>query len=178
VQEAEAGKGSRAQRGELKTQRESDQPTGPQRRESRSRGEGADSMTELAKETWTGQGGSDTSRQTSRRGIAHKAASQKKHRCGNLYERLHEARLHECWRDSTTHAAYGVDRVSAEEYAQHLDENIRDRVDRWKRQTYRAKLVRRHSKSVHTRLAQSGPPGHRSAWGVCDSSVPMSCGPI
>lgn len=81
---------------------------------------------------------------TSRRGIAHKAASQKKHRFGNLYELLNEELLHECWRDINKNAAYGVDRVSAEDYAQHLDANIRDLVCRLKRQTYRAKLVRRH----------------------------------
>jgi hypothetical protein len=34
------------------------------------------------------------------------------------------------------------------------------------------------TKSVHTRLAQSGTPRGQSAWDMCDLSVPMSCGPI
>ena len=101
-------------------------------------------MTELAQAPVTGQGGSDTSMQPSRRGIAHNAASHQKHRLGHLSELLNEELLHECWRDINKHAAYGVDRVSAEAYAQHLDENIRDLVDRLKRQTDRATLVRRH----------------------------------
>ena len=81
---------------------------------------------------------------TSLRGIAQKAASQTTHRFGNLYELINEELLRECWRDINKNAAYGVDRVSAEEYAQHLDNNLRDLVERLKRQTYRAKLVRRH----------------------------------
>jgi len=81
---------------------------------------------------------------TSLRGIAQKAASQTKHRFGNLYELINEELLRACWRDINKNAAYGVERVSAEAYAQHLDNNLRDLVARLKRQTYRAKLVRRH----------------------------------
>ena len=40
-------------------------------------------------------------------------------------------------------AAYGVDHVSAEAYEQHLEENIRDLVERLKGKRYRAKLVKR-----------------------------------
>src|SRR5512136_1623400 len=71
-------------------------------------------------------------------GIAKKAHEQPKHRFGNLYELLKE-----CWRDIRKDAAYGVDRVSAEDYEQNLDENIHDLVERLKRKQYRAKLVRR-----------------------------------
>jgi RNA-directed DNA polymerase len=81
--------------------------------------------------------------QTSLRGIAHKAKEQKKHRFGNLYEMLNEEFLHDCWRDIKKDAAYGVDRVSAREYEENLDENIRQLVERLKRKSYRAKLVRR-----------------------------------
>jgi RNA-directed DNA polymerase len=76
-------------------------------------------------------------------GIAKKAQEQPKHRFGNLYELLNEAFLRECWRDIRKDAAYGVDRVSAEEYERNLDENIHDLVERLKRKQYRAKLVRR-----------------------------------
>jgi RNA-directed DNA polymerase len=58
---------------------------------------------------------------------------------------LRGALRHACWRDSHNNAASGVDRVSAEDYAQHLEANRRDLGDRWKRQTYRATRVRRHS---------------------------------
>ncbi len=76
-------------------------------------------------------------------GIAKKAHEQPKHRFGNLYELLNEAFLHECWRDIRKDAAYGVDRISAEDYEQHLAKNIHDLVERLKRKQYRAKLVRR-----------------------------------
>lgn len=91
----------------------------------------------------TGQGGSDPSRHTARRGRAHTAASHKKHRGGTLDELRNEARLHEGWRDLNQNAADGVDRVSAEDDAPPLEETIRDLVDRWKRQTSRATRVRR-----------------------------------
>ena len=81
--------------------------------------------------------------QTSLRGIANKAKEQKKHRFGNLYEMLNEEFLHDCWRYIKKDAAYGVDRVSAREYEENLDENIRQLVERLKRKSYRAKLVRR-----------------------------------
>jgi hypothetical protein len=50
--------------------------------------------------------------------------------------------LTDCWRDMRKEAAYGVDEVSAQEYEQHLGENIRQLVERLKRKSCRAKLVR------------------------------------
>jgi RNA-directed DNA polymerase len=76
-------------------------------------------------------------------GIAKKAEAQPKHRFGNLYELLNEGYLRECWAGIRKDAAYGVDRVSAQEYEAHLAENIHDLVERLKRKQYRAKLVRR-----------------------------------
>jgi RNA-directed DNA polymerase len=81
--------------------------------------------------------------QTSLRGIAKKAQEQKKHRFGNLYEMLNEEFLLDSWRNIRKDAAYGVDQVSAEEYEENLGENIRQLVERLKRKSYRAKLVRR-----------------------------------
>ena len=81
--------------------------------------------------------------QTSLRGIAKKAQEQKKHRFGNLYEMLNEEFLLDSWRYIRKDAAYGVDQVSAEEYEENLEENIRLLVERLKRKSYRAKLVRR-----------------------------------
>ena len=77
-------------------------------------------------------------------GIAKKAQEQPKHRFGNLYELLNEAYLRECWCDIRKDAASGVDHVSAEEYEQHLEENIHDLVERLKGKRYRAKRVKRH----------------------------------
>ena len=56
---------------------------------------------------------------------------------------LNEEFLLDCWRHIRKDAAYGVDEVSAEEYEENLEDNIRDLVERLKRGSYRAKLVRR-----------------------------------
>jgi len=82
--------------------------------------------------------------QTSLQGIAAKAAKVKQHRFRDLYRLLDEKMLHDCWRGLRKNAAYGVDRISAEEYGERLEENIRQLVERLKRKSYRAKLVRRH----------------------------------
>ena len=81
--------------------------------------------------------------QTSLRGIAKKAREQKKHRFQDLYRLLNEEFLLDSWRYIRKDAAYGVDQVSAEEYEENLEENIRRLVERLKRKSYRAKLVRR-----------------------------------
>ena len=81
--------------------------------------------------------------QTSLRGIAKKAQEQKDHRFGNLYEMLNEEYLLDCWQYIRKDAACGVDWVSAKEYEENLEENIRNLVERLKGRSYRAKLVRR-----------------------------------
>jgi len=60
------------------------------------------------------------------------------------YELINEEFLYDCWREINKNAAYGVDQIRAREYEENLEANIRDLVDRLKRKTYRAKLVRRH----------------------------------
>src|SRR4029453_14398646 len=80
---------------------------------------------------------------TSLQGLAQKAASQKGYRFRNLYGRLNEDFLKQGWRDIRQDAAAGVDQVSAQEYEQHLDENIHHLVERLQQKRYRAKLVRR-----------------------------------
>src|SRR5262245_53318372 len=82
--------------------------------------------------------------QTSLLGIANKAKSDKRYRFRNLYRELNEALLLDSWRLLRKDAAVGVDRVSAAEYEQNLVEHIRQLVERLKRKSYRAKLVRRH----------------------------------
>lgn len=80
---------------------------------------------------------------TSLQRIAKKAKDQPQYRFRNLYGMLNEVNLRECWSDIRKDAAYGVDRVSARDYEQNLEENIDDLVKRLKRKAYRAKLVRR-----------------------------------
>jgi RNA-directed DNA polymerase len=82
--------------------------------------------------------------QTSLLGIANKAESDKRYRFRNLYRELNEGLLLDSWRLLRKDAALGVDRVSAAEYEAHLEENIDQLVERLKRKSYRAKLVRRH----------------------------------
>lgn len=84
-----------------------------------------------------------TTVQTSLLGIAKKAASEKRYRFRNLYRDLNEELLLDSWRLLRKDAAYGVDRVSAAEYEAKLEENIHQLVERLKRKSYRAKLVRR-----------------------------------
>jgi RNA-directed DNA polymerase len=81
--------------------------------------------------------------QTSLEGIAQKAAAQPAYRFRNLAAMLDEDFLAESWRDINKNAAYGVDKVSAAEYEEHLAENIHDLVERLKRGDYHARLVKR-----------------------------------
>jgi RNA-directed DNA polymerase len=82
--------------------------------------------------------------QTALQGIAEKAQSQKRYRVRNRYGMLNEELLKESWREIKTHAASGVDQISAQDYEQHLEENIRDLVERLKQKRYRANRVKRH----------------------------------
>jgi RNA-directed DNA polymerase len=81
--------------------------------------------------------------QTSLLGIAQKASSDKRYRFRNLYRELNEELLRDSWRLLRKDAALGVDRVSATEYEANLEENIQQLVERLKRKSYRARLVRR-----------------------------------
>jgi RNA-directed DNA polymerase len=85
-----------------------------------------------------------TTVQTSLLGIAKKAKSDKRYRFRNLYRELNQELLRDSWRLIRKDAALGVDQVSAAEYEANLEENIRQLVERLKRKSYRAKLVRRH----------------------------------
>jgi RNA-directed DNA polymerase len=83
--------------------------------------------------------------QTSLLAIANKAKDRKHYRFLNLYRLIGDENfLLECWSDIRKDAAYGVDRVSAQQYGENLIENIRDLIERLKRKSYRARLVRRH----------------------------------
>jgi group II intron reverse transcriptase/maturase len=81
--------------------------------------------------------------QTSLLGIAKKAKADRRYRFRNLYRELDEEMLGDSWRLIRKDAALGVDRVSAAEYEANLEENIHQLVERLKRKSYRARLVRR-----------------------------------
>ena len=81
--------------------------------------------------------------QTSLRAIAMKARACAKHRFQNLYRLLNAQFLMSCWKDLNKNAASGVDKVTAEAYAENLEANIEALEKRLKQKRYRAKLVRR-----------------------------------
>jgi group II intron reverse transcriptase/maturase len=83
--------------------------------------------------------------QISLRGIANKAKRLKDYRFLNLYTMLNEYNLVDSWRYVKKNVAYGVDKVSAREFEQDLQGNVRSLVERLKRKSYRAKLVRRQN---------------------------------
>ena len=76
-------------------------------------------------------------------GIANKAKSSKRHRFRDLYRCLNEALIYHAWESLNKRAASGVDRVTAEAYAEDLHANIQRLVERLKTKRYRTKLVRR-----------------------------------
>jgi len=81
--------------------------------------------------------------QTSLQAIAKKASEQPGYRFRNLFGMLDEDMLKDSWHFIRKQAASGVDRVSAQEYEQNLEENIHQLVDGLKRKRYRAKNVLR-----------------------------------
>src|SRR5436853_315455 len=81
--------------------------------------------------------------QTSLLGIAKKAKSDKRYRFRNLYREVDGERRRDSWRLIQRDAGLGVDRVSAAEYEANREENIQQLVERLKRKSYRARLVRR-----------------------------------
>ena len=81
--------------------------------------------------------------QTSLRGIANKAAKDRKHRFGGLYGLLNKENLTWCFYCLKRKAAAGVDNVDWYEYEKNLEANIDNLVARLKRKRYRARLIRR-----------------------------------
>ena len=77
------------------------------------------------------------------RAISIKAGTAKAHRFQNLYGLLNESLLHHAWRTLNQRGAPGVDKVTMAEYGKNLSENIRQLVERLKRNEYRSRLIRR-----------------------------------
>lgn len=89
------------------------------------------------------EAGLEPHKQTSLRGIAQTAAANKQHRFRNLYGMLTLKALFIAWRSLNKKAASGVDKVTAEQYEENLLGNLENLLDRLKRKTYKAKLVKR-----------------------------------
>jgi len=104
--------------------------------------EGVNTLTQLTKETGP-EGMSETDWQTYLRAIAEKARSQPQYRFRDLYRQLNEEVLRLCFYRLRKEAASGVDGVTFQEYEGHLEENLKDLVQRLKTKRYRARLVRR-----------------------------------
>lgn len=80
---------------------------------------------------------------TSLQAIAQKARQLKQYRFRDLYRMIDERALYEAWREINKQAAPGIDKITAQEFAKNLDQNIRETVEKLKKKSYRAKLVRR-----------------------------------
>lgn len=80
---------------------------------------------------------------TSLRGIANRAKACRHHRFQALYLELDVAMLRHCWHALNKRAASGVDGVTAAAYAQDLEANLENLVERLKTKRYRTKLIRR-----------------------------------
>ena len=102
-----------------------------------------DKSMQPVKETSAGHVGSVVRWQTSLRGIAKKATENKTHQFGNLYRLLNVESMREAFYDLKKKAAAGVDKITAEEYAQELEANLSKLEEQLKSKQYRAKLVRR-----------------------------------
>jgi len=97
--------------------------------------------------------------QTSLQAIAKKASEQPGYRFHNLFGMLNEEMLKDSWQYIRKNAASGVDRVSAKEYEQNLDENIHQLVNDLKRKRYRAKhVLRRYIPKGNGKLRPLGIP--------------------
>ena len=77
--------------------------------------------------------------QTSLRGIANKATSNKTYRFRNLFGLLRVGFLEWCWQFVNRGAAPGVDRVTARQYGTNLLANIRELAETVKAGRYRAR---------------------------------------
>jgi len=88
--------------------------------------------------------GSEARKPTSLRGIAEKANADKPHRLRDVYGCLNVELLLDGWGDLNKDAASGVDGVTWQAYAEHLQTHVEALVERLQQKRYRAKLSRRH----------------------------------
>jgi len=87
--------------------------------------------------------GPDNVEPTFLQALSTKARTAKSHRFQNLYGSLNESLLFEAWNNLNKKGAPGVDKVTIAQYGEHLGDNIRQLVERLKRDDYRSRLIRR-----------------------------------
>ena len=81
--------------------------------------------------------------QTSLWGIARKAKQDKKYRFGNLYGLIDKNALYIAFGKLNSSAAAGIDKETAKQFRENLDENLEEIVSELKQKKYKAKLVKR-----------------------------------
>ena len=81
--------------------------------------------------------------QTSLRGIARKAKQNRNYKFGNLYGLLNKEALYQAWRDINKNAAVGIDKETAIEFGNNLDEKLEELLKELKGKRYKARLVKR-----------------------------------
>ena len=104
--------------------------------------EGGDRTTPSAQAT-SAVGMTEQSWPTFLRAIADKARRDRNHRFGDLYRQLNQESLRASFNLLRKEAASGVDGVTFQEYEKNLAANLAKLVERLKRQSYHARLVRR-----------------------------------
>lgn len=77
------------------------------------------------------------------RGIARKAKQDPEHRFRDLSRCLNETHLKYAFSRMNKKAASGVDKVTYQDYQENFDTNVEDLIVRLKRQSYKARLVKR-----------------------------------
>ena len=81
--------------------------------------------------------------QTSLRGIARKAKQNRNYKFGNLYGLLNKEALYQSWKAINKKAAVGIDKETAKEFENNLDEKLEELVEELKSKRYKARLVKR-----------------------------------
>ncbi len=104
--------------------------------------EGGDRTTQSAQAT-SAVGTTGQSWPTFLRAIADKARRDRNHRFGDLYRQLNQESLRASFYLLRKEAASGVDGVTFQEYEKNLEANLANLVERLKRKSYHARLVRR-----------------------------------
>jgi group II intron reverse transcriptase/maturase len=81
--------------------------------------------------------------QTSLRGITTKAKQEKNYRFGNLYGLIDKNALYTAWRSINKNASAGVDKETAKQFKENLDQNLSELLEQLKQKKYKAKLIKR-----------------------------------
>jgi len=112
-------------------------------RESLLHGEGVDNSMQDTKETSAGIDRPDKLMSTSLCRISGICKRDKVRRFRGLYTLLNKTNLRTAFYKLNSRAAFGVDRISFQDYEDNLDENLDELVESLKQKRYRAKLIRR-----------------------------------